>query len=819
MTPTLARQIACLALIVAVVLGVRAVPSARVDAAGPRDAAISGVAVRRDAEGRVRLAPGRPALSSRHGEVALAALPSLYGDCSILAYQSWDGDDFELWTARGNGSDPVRLTENQHTDETPYLAPDGTWFAYSADVGGNHDLYAMNVDGSDVRRLTTHASEDWFPSISPDGTRIAFQSYREGDQADIYVLTVATGAVTRLTRNASYDGQPDWSPDGTRIAFISDRAQVGDKNVWVMDADGSDANKITSHPSTGGPRWSPDGQTIVHAADDQDNGFPSLWAVDPNGANPRLLWRAAGDLSDVWPGGWSFDSRYVIYEEATWYWDNSAGEWYVSTAYLDAIAGDGSGERHRLTGLGINMAASWRFRDETTPISTISPLPQVSPSPAIISWWGADTCTDDLAFSIQYRHGSAGVWTDWSPTPGETWTVARYGHFEWSRQGSVVYFRSRARDASGHTEAWPSGSGDAYTSFPARIRGQVIDCRDAPIAGAEVVGPLPVRVPTHSGATGDYWLDASCEGSGTIRATAPLYAAQSLAQPGVAAAEGIVFALSDPENVITNGGFESGQVGWYARGGAQAQSSTTGYGRAVARIGEGYGGGQASGAADEIPPGSGPGPNAWVPALWRSVTVSIDMHRPTLSFLYALGDKAAEDGARFSASIGAGGNETVVFACDEPTPWRAIDSARVPVWQHAWADLSPWAGQTVTVTLSHDPAWTTSYALVDEVSVGPWLTPRIEAVSPARGPAGSAIPLTIAGDNLDGQGGGVTASLGATPLTLTRIGPTRLTATIPTTLPVGLYDLTVRTEAGHHAIAPAAYAVGGVVLVPLIVTP
>ena len=64
-------------------------------------------------------------------------------------------------------------------------------------------------------------------------------------------------------------------------------------------------------------------------------------------------------------------------------------------------------------------------------------------------------------------------------------------------------------------------------------------------------------------------------------------------------------------------------------------------------------------------------------------------------------------------------------------------------------DLSEWAGETVTLTLEirQESGEPVLEFVVDEVALGAWLTPVINAVSPAQMDPGSNEIFTITGEN------------------------------------------------------------------------
>ena len=67
------------------------------------------------------------------------------------------------------------------------------------------------------------------------------------------------------------------------------------------------------------------------------------------------------------------------------------------------------------------------------------------------------------------------------------------------------------------------------------------------------------------------------------------------------------------------------------------------------------------------------------------------MAHPLLSFLYDL--SGVQEGETFRASLIDGAQQTTVYEATEAAGWK-----------HAYADLSPWRGQTVTLTFAIEEA-------------------------------------------------------------------------------------------------------------------
>lgn len=170
--------------------------------------------------------------------------------------------------------------------------------------------------------------------------------------------------------------------------------------------------------------------------------------------------------------------------------------------------------------------------------------------------------------------------------------------------------------------------------------------------------------------------------------------------------------------------------------------------------------------------------------LAQTVSLLADTHAATLSFAYTLA-VAQDSNAVFEATV----NNTPVFSTSVPTA----------DWALGWADLSPWAGETITVAFhsrSTDSSGPVTVRL-DDVTVGSWLTPVIRAIEPQPIPAGSATRLTLRGENFLPT---PTVWLGSTQLgNVTWIDAATLQATIPASVKPGAYPLRVRNPSGQES--------------------
>ncbi len=180
--------------------------------------------------------------------------------------------DREIYVMDADGSNQTRLTNNPEDDYDPDWSPDGKKIVFMSSqdtgvvVGGARhmeiEIFVMDADGSNQVRLTNDEIIKFEPAWSPDGTRIAFagrESAISPSHSQIYVMNADGSNPRRLTNCPQGCDEPAWSPDGTLIAYSSytDGAE-GHFVIWVMAADGTNPIQLTNDPVGGShPTWQP----------------------------------------------------------------------------------------------------------------------------------------------------------------------------------------------------------------------------------------------------------------------------------------------------------------------------------------------------------------------------------------------------------------------------------------------------------------------------------------------------------------------------------------------------------------------------------
>jgi Tol biopolymer transport system component len=167
---------------------------------------------------------------------------------------SWFSPDGTRLLFASSHLDPnIEATEKQARDQAEEDRRTGRRRRYQWDFDPCMDIFTAKLDGTDLVRLTREPGYDAECSFSPDGKQILFVSDRDGDP-DIYVMDADGGNVRQLTNAPGYDGGPFFSPDGRWITYRTDRLEKDMLQIHVMRADGSGDVAITAGK---GVRWAP----------------------------------------------------------------------------------------------------------------------------------------------------------------------------------------------------------------------------------------------------------------------------------------------------------------------------------------------------------------------------------------------------------------------------------------------------------------------------------------------------------------------------------------------------------------------------------
>lgn len=155
-----------------------------------------------------------------------------YGPDGRLVFRSARSGSSEVWIAKGDGSNPIRLTEAKGpVTGSPRWSPDGRFIAYDSRPAGNPDIYLLACPGAHgpcgrPQRLTTSPASDVLPSWSSDGTQIYFSSDATGGR-ELWRIPAGGGEATQLTKRGGYTSRE--TADGIWLYFAKPTS-----GIWRM---------------------------------------------------------------------------------------------------------------------------------------------------------------------------------------------------------------------------------------------------------------------------------------------------------------------------------------------------------------------------------------------------------------------------------------------------------------------------------------------------------------------------------------------------------------------------------------------------------
>ena len=245
----------------------------------------------------------------------------------------------DLWTIASDGTDLVRVTDDESTEWNPVWSPDGRWLYFLSSRSGSMNLWRIPIDESsgrargiaqslsapspyianftlsadgktgayaafngvsnlsrvafnretatvhgDIQHITTGPRDFGLVRVSPNGQQILVAPSTL-QQEDLYLMSPDGSGLLYLTNDRARDRAPTFAPDGRRIYFYSDRG--GSYDLWSIDRDGSGLRRLTTTDGRYFPVPSPDGTRLVTA---DINNF-QLFVLDATDASksPEVL--------------------------------------------------------------------------------------------------------------------------------------------------------------------------------------------------------------------------------------------------------------------------------------------------------------------------------------------------------------------------------------------------------------------------------------------------------------------------------------------------------------------------------------------------
>lgn len=196
--------------------------------------------------------------------------------------------EFDIYTAKTDGTDPKPLVTGPGYDAEATVSPQGDRIVFTSTRDGDPELYVINVDGTGLKRLTSARGYDGGAFFSPDGKRIVYRAnHPEGAEElakydeiikdhlvrptrlELFVMNADGSESKQITSNGKANFAPFFHPDGKRIIFSSNQADPKgrDFDLFLINDDGTNQQQVTFNPSFDGfPMFTRDGKTLVFAS-------------------------------------------------------------------------------------------------------------------------------------------------------------------------------------------------------------------------------------------------------------------------------------------------------------------------------------------------------------------------------------------------------------------------------------------------------------------------------------------------------------------------------------------------------------------------
>ena len=211
---------------------------------------------------------------------------------------TWALDEFDIFSAKPDGSDRRPLIVNPGYDAETTMAFDGSRLVFTSTRDGDIDLYTARPDGADIHRITSTPGYDGGATFSPDGSRLVWRASRPvGAELDDYrkllaqrlvrptALEIMVGGsegqnARAVTKNGKANFAPAFLPDSRRVIFASNldaspmHGVAPNFDLYVVDPEAPpnmtgmpSLERITFYDGFDSfPMFSPDGEYLVFAS-------------------------------------------------------------------------------------------------------------------------------------------------------------------------------------------------------------------------------------------------------------------------------------------------------------------------------------------------------------------------------------------------------------------------------------------------------------------------------------------------------------------------------------------------------------------------
>ncbi len=239
-----------------------------------------------------------------------------------------ENDNYEVFSANPDGSEPINLTElggvewtySNLNEKVLYISDKDTCYRC-------YFLYETDALGKAHSRIGGPQLKDSWMDHRKDGSEIIVNPKIEGDSA-FYIINRTGALVQKVYTGLAYFSDPAFSPDGNEIVFRGSnkrfKANIGYQDeLYIIGVDGTNLRQLTYYPDgdstanwwqyhAGPPRWEPTKNIITFHSVQQGGSF--LFQINPDGTGLKKL---TPDSLIVGWHDWSSDGKLIAFDVNT----------------------------------------------------------------------------------------------------------------------------------------------------------------------------------------------------------------------------------------------------------------------------------------------------------------------------------------------------------------------------------------------------------------------------------------------------------------------------------------------------------------------
>ncbi|MCH9032095.1 MAG: PD40 domain-containing protein, partial [candidate division Zixibacteria bacterium] len=212
-----------------------------------------------------------------------------------------------IYMMKSDGSELRMVSSGEGVTTCPFIAPDNKRIIYSSThLSGSecpprpdhsqgyvwalyeeYEIFSAKPDGSDIVQLTNSPGYDAEGVYSPQGDKIIFTSVRDGD-IELYTMNPDGSDQTRITDVPGYDGGAFFSADGSKIVWRASRPtgedleeyqnllaqgliKPGKLEIFMANSDGTNISQLTENGAANFcPYFHPSGEFVIFSSNMND---------------------------------------------------------------------------------------------------------------------------------------------------------------------------------------------------------------------------------------------------------------------------------------------------------------------------------------------------------------------------------------------------------------------------------------------------------------------------------------------------------------------------------------------------------------------